>query len=78
MEASFEIHNMALEAVDKVVNDDTLLTLFFINRDLWPAIREDWKEGRRDLQGRIDWSWNPGLGEKGLKFLEYNGDAPNL
>ena len=49
MEASFEIHNMALEAVDKVVNDDTLLTLFFINRDLWPAIREDWKEGRRDL-----------------------------
>lgn len=68
---------MCLEAIDKVVNDDTLMTLFYINRDLWPAIRDDWKKGRRDLQGRIDWSWDP-KNSKGLKFLEYNGDAPNL
>jgi glutathionylspermidine synthase len=30
---------MCLEAVDKVVNDDILLKLFFINENLWPAIK---------------------------------------
>jgi len=49
MEASFELHNMALEAIDKIVNDDTLMTLFYINKDLWPAIKESWKVGRLDF-----------------------------
>jgi len=39
MEATFELHNMGLEAIEKIVADDTLLSLFYINRDLWPAIR---------------------------------------
>jgi len=39
MEATFELHSMGLEAIDKIVADDTLLSLFYINRDLWPAIR---------------------------------------
>jgi glutathionylspermidine synthase len=33
---------MALEAVDKVVNDDKLLTLFNINENLWEAVRFSW------------------------------------
>ena len=45
LEASYEIHSMALEAVDLVVNDDALLDLFYINKDLWPAIRSTWKKG---------------------------------
>jgi len=45
LEASYEIHSMALEAVDLVVNDDALLDLFYINKDLWPAIRATWKKG---------------------------------
>lgn len=49
MEATFEVHNMALEAVDKVVNDDALLSLFFINKDLWPAVKHSWKTGRKDF-----------------------------
>lgn len=44
MEATFELHNMALTAVDKVVNDDKLLYLFGINRKLWPAIKKSWAE----------------------------------
>lgn len=45
LKASYEIHNMALEAVDLVVNDDALLDLFYINKDLWPAIRASWDKG---------------------------------
>lgn len=43
MEATFELHNMALEAVDEVVKDDKLMTLFNINENLWEAIRFSWK-----------------------------------
>jgi len=42
MEATFLIHNMALEAVETVVNDDKLLTLFNINENLWEAVRYSW------------------------------------
>jgi len=45
LEASYEIHSMALEAVDLVVNDDALLDLFYINKNLWPAIKNSWKKG---------------------------------
>lgn len=75
MEASFELHNMALEAVDKIVNDDTLMTLFYINKDLWPAIRESWKIGRVDFQGRFDLAFD---GKNPPKLIEYNADTPSL
>jgi glutathionylspermidine synthase len=39
MEATYQLHSMALEAVDRVVNDDKLLTLFNINENLWPIIK---------------------------------------
>lgn len=58
MEATFELHNMALEAVDRIVKDDVLLDLFYINRDLWPAIRDSWDKGKLDFQGRFDFAWD--------------------
>ena len=42
LEATFQMHNMALEAVDLVVNDPVLLTMFNINKNLWPAIKYTW------------------------------------
>ena len=42
LEATFQLHNMALSAVEIVVNDDNLLKLFRINKNLWPAIRYSW------------------------------------
>lgn len=39
MEATFNLHNMCLEVVDRVVNDDVLLTLFEIPESLWPAVK---------------------------------------
>lgn len=75
MEATYELHSMALEAVDVIVNDDTLLDLFYINQDLWPAIRNGWKNGRTDFQGRFDLAWD---GKGQIKLLEYNADTPSL
>lgn len=75
MEASFELHNMALEAIDKIVDDDTLLTLFYVNSDYWPAIRKSWKEGKKDFQGRFDLAYD---GVNPPKLIEYNADTPSL
>ena len=75
MEATFEIHNMCLQIVDQVVNDNRLLRLFNINSDLWPAIRRSWNDGQFDLFGRFDWSWD---GINPPKMLEYNADTPSL
>lgn len=75
MEATFELHNMALEAVDTIVKDDVLLELFNVNRNLWPAVRESWKQGKVDFQGRFDFAWD---GKNPPKLLEYNADTPSL
>lgn len=66
---------MCLEAVEKVVNDDVLLKLFYINEDLWPAIRQSWKENQIDFIGRFDLSWD---GINPPKMLEYNADTPSM
>lgn len=75
MEASFTVHNMALEAVDKIVSDDVLLSLFYVSPDLWPAVRESWNKGKTDFQGRFDFAWD---GKNPPKLLEYNADTPSL
>lgn len=53
-----ELHAMYLEAVDKVVNDDTLLSLFAIPKNLWLPIKESWKRKEFDLQGRFDFTFD--------------------
>ena len=66
---------MALEAVDKIVNDDVLMEMFYINRKLWPAIRKSWANNQTDFIGRFDLSWD---GVSPPKLLEYNADTPSL
>ena len=79
--ATVELHMMMLEAVDVVVNDDNLLELFNIHKDLWPAVKNGWaRAGQgdknfKDFQGRFDFAW---LGNGTLKLLEYNADTPSL
>ena len=75
MEANYQLRSMALEAVDRVVNDDTLLTMFNINVNLWPIIKLSWKNGQSDFQARFDFSWD---GINPPKMLEYNGDTPSM
>ena len=75
MAATFKMHNMILTAVDEVVKDDKLLSLFNINKQLWPAIRFSWQNRQVDMQGRFDWIFD---GEKQPKLLEYNADTPSM
>ena len=49
MEATYQLHSMTLEAVDRVVNDNTLLTMFGINENLWPNIKKSWANGHMDF-----------------------------
>ena len=75
LQAGTEIHQMALEAVDLVVKNDELLDMFYINRDLWPAIKQSWDKKQLDFQGRFDFAWD---GINSPKLLEYNADTPSL
>ena len=75
IESSYEVYNMMLESIDKIVADDTLLTLFTIHENLWPAIRKSWKKGQTDFQGRFDMAWD---GVNPPKVIEFNGDTPSL
>jgi|LauGreDrversion4_2_1035121.scaffolds.fasta_scaffold176705_2 glutathionylspermidine synthase len=75
MEATFQLHNMCLEVVERVVNDDVLLTLFDIPEALWPAIKKSWREKRTDFMGRFDLAWN---GVDPPKLFEYNADTPSV
>lgn len=75
LEATFQLHNMILLGVEEVINDDNLLKLFGINKQLWPAIKHSWKSKQRDMQGRFDLVYD---GVNPPKMLEYNGDTPSL
>ena len=75
LEATFELHNMCLEVVEEVINDDTMLRLFHINEVLWPAIRNSWNSRQMDFLGRFDFAWD---GKSPPKMLEYNADTPSL
>ena len=66
---------MCLEVVERVVNDDVLLTLFEIPRELWPAIRKSWRTKQTDMMGRFDFAWS---GANPPKLFEYNADTPSL
>ena len=75
LEATYQMHSMMLGAVETITRDETLLHIFNINKDLWPAIKDSWVQKKPDLLGRFDWSWN-GTGPP--KVLEYNADTPSL
>ena len=75
LEATFELHNMCLEVVEEIINDDNMLKLFHINEVLWPAIRKSWSKRQMDFLGRFDFAWD---GKNPPKMLEYNADTPSL
>lgn len=48
-ETAFEVFNMHLEAVDTVIKDPVLMTMFNIPDNLWPAIETSWAEKQPDF-----------------------------
>ncbi|GGZ99710.1 hypothetical protein DC083_08820 [Ignatzschineria ureiclastica] len=72
-DATEELHQMALAAVDRVVKSERLLEQFQIPPQNWRYIRETWEQGAPSLYGRFDFAYD-GAGH--LKMLEYNADTP--
>ncbi len=68
-----EIHQMCLEVVDLVVNDEALLRRFQIPEAMWQPIRDSWKRKDPSLYSRLDFAYN---GQGPAKLYENNADTP--
>lgn len=72
-DATAELHQMCLQAVEKVVNSDELLTRFCIPKHTWDFVRDSWKLRQPSLYSRLDLAWD---GKGDAKLLENNADTP--
>nr|WP_260680671.1 glutathionylspermidine synthase family protein [Thalassotalea sp. PS06] len=68
-----DIHQLCLQAVDKVVNDDALLAKFQIPRQFWQWIKSSWNAQEPCLYARLDLAYN---GTGPAKLYENNADTP--
>lgn len=68
-----ELHQMALELVDDIVNNEQMLQQLAIPRQFWDAVRSSWQNQQPHLYGRMDFSYN---GTGPAKLLELNYDTP--
>lgn len=71
-DATAELHQMALQAVEQVIAKERLAQ-FAIPQAFWPLVEESWREKEFSLYGRFDLSWD---GVNPPKMLEYNADTP--
>jgi glutathionylspermidine synthase len=69
-----EIHQMCLEVVNQVVNDEMLLEKFQIPERFWDGIAESWHQRDSSLYSRLDLAYHPG--SKAAKLYENNADTP--
>jgi glutathionylspermidine synthase len=71
-DATSELHQMALQAVEHVIAHERL-EQFAIPQPFWALVEESWREKEFSLYGRFDLSWD---GRNPPKMLEYNADTP--
>lgn len=71
--ATNELHQMSLEAVDLVVNNEALLQKFRIPENVWGFVADSWHKKEPSLYGRFDFAYD---GKAPPKMLEYNADTP--
>lgn len=68
-----ELHQMALDLVDDILNDEQALQKLAIPAEFWDAVRSSWQNQEPHLYGRMDFSYN---GSGPAKLLELNYDTP--
>nr|WP_086940498.1 glutathionylspermidine synthase family protein [Thaumasiovibrio occultus] len=68
-----EIHQMCLDIVDTVVNDDELMSKFCIPENMWQPILNSWQRRDPSLYSRLDFCYD---GKNPAKLLENNADTP--
>lgn len=67
------LHEMCMDAVDRVCQSDALLHQLNIPERMWGVIRESWRNGQPHLYGRMDFAYS---GNGPAKLLELNYDTP--
>ncbi|QVM93083.1 glutathionylspermidine synthase family protein [Pseudomonas entomophila] len=68
-----ELHAMCLDAVERIVDSEALMTRLAIPPAFFDLVRRSWKEGQRHLYGRFDFSYD---GSGPAKLIEANYDTP--
>ncbi len=68
-----EIHQMCLQAVDKVVADEYWLRKFQIPESMWQNVLTSWKQKEPSLYSRLDFAYD---GKGHAKLYENNADTP--
>lgn len=68
-----EIEGLCFELVERAVNDEAVLRRLGIAEHYWDYLAESWRNGEKNLCGRMDLSYG---GEGPAKLLEYNADTP--
>lgn len=72
-EPSQELHEMCMDLVGDVVENEEALEKLRIPEEMRDAVRQSWLNGDRHLYGRFDLAY---IGEGPAKLLEYNADTP--
>lgn len=68
-----ELHQMAVDLVADIVDNEQLLTQLAIPAQYWDAVRASWRSQQPHLYGRMDFSYH---GKGPAKLLELNYDTP--
>ncbi|KGD74792.1 hypothetical protein HA49_05620 [Tatumella morbirosei] len=68
-----ELHQMCLQAVERVVGSDQLLDKFRIPKHVREFVTESWHSRQPSLYSRLDLAWS---GSGDAKLLENNADTP--
>ncbi len=72
-EVTAELHQMCLQAVEKVVNSEQLLEKFRIPKHVREFVISSWHSRQPSLYSRLDLAWS---GSGDAKLLENNADTP--
>ncbi|MFP3019153.1 MAG: glutathionylspermidine synthase family protein [Arsenophonus sp.] len=70
---TFELHQMCLQVVEKVINNEKLLIKFKIPKHCWEFVNHSWKSNQPSLYSRLDLAYD---GKRPAKLLENNADTP--
>ncbi|WP_444932771.1 glutathionylspermidine synthase family protein [Microbulbifer sp. EKSA008] len=68
-----EIHQMCLDVVARVLEDEELLRRFCIPEQHWDFVRTSWRNGDPSLYSRLDFAYS---GQGPAKLYENNADTP--
>jgi glutathionylspermidine synthase len=74
-EATQELHNLCLKALDSIVAKDEYLTALRIPVKFWPLLRKSWNRRDPHLYGRFDLGLSQDINIP-PKLFEYNADTP--